>query len=141
MVERRSNPWRAALRALGLGLAMLTLSGCLLVSGEATTIDLQEGAGNLLTSFVGAEGRTERVVDLGVPEAEVRVIAILGVESGDLELALIQPDGTVAFVVAARPDAEVTRSGAVRADAAGQVRYRLSARGARNGSLQLFVQP
>lgn len=141
MGERSCNPWRAALRALGLGLALLTLTGCLLVSGEATTIDLQEGAGNLLTSFVGAEGRAERVVAIGTPGAEVRVIAILGVESGDLELALLQPDGAVAFVVAARPDAEVTRSGAVRADEAGRVRYQLSARGARNGSLQLFVQP
>jgi hypothetical protein len=132
---------RALVRMLALGLLLLGLSGCLLISGEATALDLQAGAGNLLTNFVGAEGSAERTVQLETPSSEVRVIALVGVESGDLELSLIQSDGSVAFVVTARPDAEVTRSGIVRTDASGQLRYRLSARGARNGSIQLFVQP
>lgn len=133
--------WRALLRLLSLSLLLITLSGCMLISGETTAVDIQDGAGNLLTSFVGAEGSGERLFELGTPDAEVRVIAILGVESGDLELSLLEPDGALAFVITARPDAEVTRSGAVRTDAAGRLRYQLSARGARSGSIQLFVQP
>ncbi|RRR69330.1 MAG: hypothetical protein EI684_16015 [Candidatus Viridilinea halotolerans] len=122
-------------------LALWSLTGCLLVSGEATALDVQEGAGNLVTHFVGAEGLGERVVALDSPATDVRVIAIVAVESGDLELSFLQPDGAVAFVLVARPGAEVTRSGVVRTDAAGLLRYRLNAYGARNGSMQLFVQP
>ena len=52
-----------------------------------------------------------------------------------------QPDGALAFALAARPATQVTRSGSVRADAEGRVRYRVRAEGARDGSYQLFVQP
>jgi hypothetical protein len=120
---------------------VVSLSGCLLISGETTTIDLLEGGGNVLTSFVSAEGREERMIDVGVPNAELRVIAVVEVESGDLELALLQPDGSVAFALAARPATQVTRSGAVRADEAGLIRLRVRASGARDGTYQLFVQP
>ncbi|NTU84853.1 MAG: hypothetical protein HGA45_36725 [Chloroflexales bacterium] len=126
---------------LSLAILCLLLSGCMLMSGEATTVDMQEGSGNLLTTFVGAEGSSQRELDIGAPGATVQVIAIIGVESGDLELSLLGPDGAAAFTVAARPDAQVTRSGSVRADDAGKLRYSVSARGARNGTYQLFVQP
>lgn len=128
-------------RTIGLGLIMLSLTACLLISGEATSTDIQDGAGNLLSSFVGAEGQTERILELGLAESEVQVIAILSVESGDLELALMQPDGSVAFTIAARPDTEITRSGLVRTNDQGQLRYQINARGARNGQIQLFFQP
>lgn len=137
----RALPQRTVVALLLIILALFSLTGCLLVSGEATTLDVHEGAGNVLTRFVGAEGRGERVVALGLPTTDVRVIAIVGLESGDLELSFIEPDGAVAFVVAARPDAEVTSSGLVRTDEAGMLRYRLNAYGARNGSIQIFVQP
>lgn len=113
----------------------------MLMSGEATTVDIQEGSGNLLTTFVGAEGSGERELEVGASGTTVQVIAIVGVESGDLTLSMLGPDGSVAFTVAARPDSQVTRSGSVRADERGRVRYTVSARGARNGSYQLFVQP
>lgn len=139
---RRVTALAAALLRLALcALALLALSGCMLMSGEATTVDMQEGSGNLLTTFVGAEGSGERDLEVGAPGATVQVIAIVGVESGDLELSLLGPDGSVSFTVAARPDAQVTRSGSVRADDSGRLRYTVSARGARNGSYQLFVQP
>ncbi len=124
-----------------LSLALLLLSGCLLLSGESTTVDLQAGGGNLLTSFVGAEGRSERTLDLGLPAAEVQVIAIVGVESGDIELAMLQPDGSLAFAIASRPETQVTYSGTVRTNDEGRLRYAIKARGARHGSLQIFVQP
>jgi hypothetical protein len=122
-------------------LCALLLSGCILMSGEATTIDLQEGGGNLLTTFVSAEGAEERVIDVGTPGAELQVIAVVEVDSGDLELTVLQPDGEVSFALAARPAVQVTRSGAVTADAEGRVRYRVRAQGARDGSYQLFLQP
>ena len=128
-------------RTIGLGLIVLSLTACLLISGEATSTDIQDGAGNLLSSFVGAEGQTERILELGLAESEVQVIAILSVESGDLEITLMQPDGSVAFTIAARPDAEITRSGLVRTNDQGQLRYQINARGARNGQIQLFFQP
>lgn len=132
----------AALLRVALGALLLgALAGCMLMSGEATTVDLQAGSGNLLTTFVGAEGRDERHVTVGAPGVTVQVIAIVSVESGDLELAVTQPDGSVAFAVAARPDAQITRSGSVQTDERGAISYAVSARGARNGSFQLFVQP
>jgi hypothetical protein len=117
------------------------LGGCLLVSGERTTIDLLAGSGNVSTTFVSAEGGEERTVQVGDGPAELQVIAIIGVESGDLQIDLLQPDGAVAFAVAGRPDSQVTRSSRVRSDEAGVVRYRVSARGARNGEYQIFFQP
>jgi hypothetical protein len=129
------------IRTIGLGLIMLSLTACLLISGETTSADVQDGAGNLLSSFVGAEGRAERILELGLADSEVQVIAIVSIESGDLELTLVQPDGSVAFTIAARPDAEITRSGLVRTNDQGQLRYQINARGARNGQVQLFFQP
>lgn len=117
------------------------LSGCLLISGEATTIDLVEGGGNLLTTFVSAEGDEFRTVETGLPDAEVQVIAVVEVVSGDLQLAVVEPDGAVAFVVAARPATPVTRSGGVRTDANGRIRYRITAQDARDGVYQLLIQP
>lgn len=134
-------PWAPALRAAAVALAALALAGCLLISGEQTTIDLAEAGGNVLTTFVSAEGAEERVVDTGLPDAEVQVIAVLEVGSGDLQVVLLQPDGAVAFAVAARPATQVTRSGPVRTDAEGRVRFRVEARSARDGTYQVFVQP
>jgi hypothetical protein len=117
------------------------LSGCLLISGERTTIDLLDGTGNVSTLFVSAEGSEERAVQVGTGADELQVIAIIGIESGDLQIDLLQPDGSVAFAVAGRPDAQITRSSLVRSDDTGQVRYRVLARGARNGEYQIFFQP
>lgn len=131
----------ARLGRAALSLALLAaLSGCLLISGEATTIDLVEGGGNVLTTFVSAEGGEERTLETGRPGAELQVIAVVEVDTGDLQLALLQPDGAVAFAVSARPAVQVTRSGTVRADDEGRVRYRVSATSARDGMYQLFVQ-
>ncbi|NCC35252.1 MAG: hypothetical protein EOM24_25060 [Chloroflexia bacterium] len=126
---------------LATAIALLLLTGCLLISGETTMIDLQDGSGNLLTTFVGAEGQQERTLDVGLPTTELQVIVIVGVESGDLTLSLLQPEGSVVFAVAARPDLQVTRSGSVRTNERGQLRYTVNAAAARNGSYQIFVQP
>ncbi len=131
---------RSVLKWLLLLAVTLLLAGCLQISGEATTIDLGPDGGNVSTSFVGAEGSAERTLALDRPGVAAQVIVMVEVRSGDLEVSLLQPDGAVAFVTASRPGAQVTRSGVVRADEAGRIRYRVSARGARDGAFQVFVQ-
>ncbi|NNJ09044.1 hypothetical protein EKD04_001740 [Chloroflexales bacterium ZM16-3] len=132
---------RTILALLATLLLTPLLSGCLLLSGERTTIDLLAGVGNVSTTFVSAEGSEERTVQVGDGPTELQVIAIIAVESGDLQIDLLQPDGAVAFAVAGRPDSQVTRSSRVRSDDSGTVRYRVSARGARHGEYQIFFQP
>lgn len=122
-------------------LALCALTGCLLISGEQTTLDLADGGGNLLTTFVSAEGSEERTVETGSPDAEVQVIAVVELQSGDLELAVLQPDGAVAFAIGARPATQITRSATVRTDAEGRLHFRVQAQGARDGQYQIFVQP
>lgn len=117
------------------------LAGCLLISGEQTTISQQAGAANILTTFVSAEGSDEYQIPALPANTEVQAIVMVAVESGDLEIALIQPDGSVSFVLAARPGSQVTRSGPLRSDEQGHIRYRITARNARNGEIQMFLLP
>ncbi len=119
----------------------LLLSGCLLISGEQTTISMQESAANILITFVSAEGSDEYQVAVLPASIEVQAIVILAVETGDVQIDLLQPDGAVAFVLAGRPGAQVTRSGQLRSDEQGRIRYRITARGARNGEIQIFLLP
>ncbi len=112
----------------------------MLISGEASVADTQGNGGNISTSFVSAEGQEERTFSVADGPVTVQVIAIVAVESGDLQLDILQPDGALVFSIAGRPDNQITRSGQVQADEQGQVRYRVVARGARNGSYQLFFQ-
>lgn len=123
-----------------IGSALL-LAGCLLISGEQTTVSLQGSAANILTTFVSAEGSDEYRVPALPANTEAQAIVIVAVESGDVQIDLIQPDGSVSFVLASRPGAQVTRSGPIRSDAEGQIRYRITARGARNGEIQIFLLP
>lgn len=131
---------RASVIIAFIGFATL-LAGCLLISGEQTTISQQVGAANILTTFVSAEGSDEYRIPALPANTEVQAIVMVAVESGDLEIALIQPDGSVSFVLAARPGSQVTRSGPLRSDEQGQIRYRITARNARNGEIQMFLLP
>jgi hypothetical protein len=133
------------LRTLALHLVLCSLfsvllTGCLLTSGERPSIDTQPDGGNISTSFIGADGDAERTVDTGAPTAALNAIVIVQAERGELRVDLLNPDGNVAFSVQARPDEQVTRSGPVQTDAAGHLRYRVSARGARNGGYQVLYQ-
>lgn len=132
---------RTVLRATLCTLILAVLSGCLLISGEASTIDQQGGAGNVSTQFVSAEGSEERTFQATEANGQLQVIAIVAVESGDLSIDLLDPSGSVVFTVAARPGAQITRSGLVPTDATGKLRYRVAARGVRNGNYQLLFQP
>ncbi|MFP4440857.1 MAG: hypothetical protein ACLFVO_26785 [Chloroflexaceae bacterium] len=121
-------------------LFLVLLSGCLLVSGEQTSVDLQPGGGNLSVSFVSAEGQTTHELKVSEEERLMRVIAIVEVESGDLRLELLRPNGAVEFVAEGRPDSQVTRTSHIQTDEQGYIRYRVSAQAARNGTYQLLFQ-
>lgn len=121
-------------------LCLLLLSGCLLMSGERTSTNLQSGSGNLSTEFVSAEGAEIRALKVAEETRNVQVFAIVTVESGDLRLDILQPDGAVVFAIESRPDEQVTRSALVQTDDRGTIRYRVVAQGARNGRYQLLFQ-
>jgi hypothetical protein len=120
---------------------LFTLSGCLLASGEALTIDQQGGSGNLSAEFVSAEGLEERFLQTASPNSALQVIVIASVETGDLGVELLDPNGSVVFSVVARAGAQVTRSGLVPTDSEGRLRYRLNAFGARGGNYQILFLP
>lgn len=126
--------------ALALLLALMLLSGCLLTSGERTSEDAGPQAGNRSAVFVSAEGGELRSLQVGAPDAELRVIVILEAEQGELRLDVLDADSAVALSAQSRPDEQVTRSGSVMTDAEGVLHYRVTARGARNGGYQILYQ-
>lgn len=139
-LTRRQSRTVALWAALFVALCCALLSGCLLISGEQTTTDITAGNGNLTTTFVSAEGSSERWLQVTDEPVELHLIVNVAVESGDLRVDVLAPDGGLAFAVESRPGSQVTRSGQVQTDADGRLRYRVAARGARNGTLQLLFQ-
>jgi hypothetical protein len=119
---------------------ILFLQACMLVSGERTSIDVRPDAGNVTHTFLGAEGSEVSTISLGDGEALLRVIAILELQQGEIRLELLNAGGSVAFAVQGRPGDQVSRSGMVRLDENGVLRYRVTARGARDGSYQILYQ-
>lgn len=128
---------RQALRLLGLA---FLLSGCMLMSGAQDSADVIADGGNISASFVGADGRTERTLNVGMPGAALSATVIVQAERGELQVELLNPDGGVAFAVRGRPQESVSRVGTVTTDAEGLLRYRVQAVGARNGSYQVFFE-
>ena len=90
--------------------------------------------------LVGADGTQEQTVDTGAIDAAFNTIVIVQAERGELQVELLNGDGSLAFAVRGRPDEAVTRSGSVTTDRQGRLRYRVSATGARNGSYQVLYQ-
>jgi|GEM_PF-2636169 len=146
-VERQWIPYvnsigARQLRAVFAALLLIPLlSGCLLISGEQTMIGPLAGTGRLSTMFVSAEGSEERTVTVSDANADLHAIVLITLDTGDLQVDLLQPDGALAFAVSNQPSIKVIRSGAVRSDANGAVRYRVSARSARHGEYQIFFLP
>ncbi|MEN9935687.1 MAG: hypothetical protein RLZZ387_2266 [Chloroflexota bacterium] len=112
----------------------------MLASGQRVSTDAGEQAGNHSTMFVSAEGAEVRSLSTGISGAELRVIIILEAEQGELRLDMLDANGAVALSAQSRPDEQVTRSGSVAVDAEGELRYRVSASGARNGGYQILYQ-
>jgi hypothetical protein len=126
--------------ALACCLALL-LSGCLMVSGEQTSADAQPTGGNFSTTFVSAEGGAERSIQTGAGPATLDVIAAVRVQQGELRLEMLGPDGAVALSIQGRPDEQITKIAKVPTDQEGNLHYRIIARGARNGSIEVLYQP
>lgn len=118
----------------------LPLSSCMLTSGEQTLADSQPNGGNVSTTFVSADGETVRELTIGAGVSRLQVIAIVEVAQGELRIELLDADGAVVFAVQGRPNQQISRSGFVETDAKGVLRYRVVARGARNGSFQILYQ-
>lgn len=125
-----------AVLAAGAG---VLLNGCLLASGRRTSSDVQAQSGNVTTTFVSAEGEETNTVETGAA-GDVAVIAIVGVEQGQLRLDMLDQNGSVVFSVDGRPNESRTFQGQVATDDRGRLRYRVFARQARNGSVQLLYQ-
>lgn len=131
---------RYLIRGALLVVGALLLSGCMLMSGGRTSADTLPDGGNLSSSFVGADGRQDQSIETGAAGTTFSTIVIVQAERGELQLELLNADGSVAFAVKGRPEEAVTRSGSVTTDATGRLHYRVSATGARNGSFQLLYQ-
>jgi len=131
---------RYLIRISNILVCALLLSGCMLMSGERTSADTLLDGGNVSASFVGADGQQEQAVETGAARAAFNTIVIVEAERGELQVELLNSDGSVAFAVKGRPDEAVTRSGSVTTDDNGRLRYRITATGARNGSYQLLYQ-
>src|SRR5579859_7017798 len=108
------------MRLFGLLVMATLLSGCMLISGEQTTSDSQSNGGNVSTTFVGAEGATDRFLATG-GSGQVTVLAILGESSGKLRLEVVAPDEAVVFALDAVPDQQISRSARVATDGQGRL--------------------
>jgi hypothetical protein len=129
-------------RLLLLIVLALLLSGCLMTSGEQSSSDAQPAGGNFSTTFVSAEGEDLRTLATNGGPASLNVTVIVEVDQGELRLEMLNPQGSVVFAVQGRPgeQREVVRSGVVEANDQGELRYRVVARGARDGSYQVLYQ-
>lgn len=138
----RSGRWprRAPARLVLLAGLALALSGCMFASGAQTSSDVLPDGGNISATFVGAEGRSEQTLDTGAAAVTLNAIVIVQAERGELQVELLNADGSIAVAVKGRPDESVSRSGTVQTDAQGRLRYRVTAAGARNGSYQVLYQ-
>jgi len=112
----------------------------MLVSGERTSEDVRPEAGNRSDSFVSAEGEAVHTLNVGVPDATLRVIVLLEAEQGELRLDVLDGQQAVGLSAQSRPGDQVTRSGSVTIGGDGLLRYRVTARGARNGGYQILYQ-
>jgi len=119
---------------------ILSLQACMLTSGERASTDVRPDAGNVTRTFLGAEGSEVYAVPIGNGETLLQVIAILELQQGEMRLELLNAGGSVAFAVQSRPGDQVSRSGMVRLDENGVLRYRVIARGARDGGYQILYQ-
>ena len=90
---------RPRLRAVFAALLLIPLlSGCLLISGEQTINGPLAGTGHLSTTFVSAEGGEERTVTVSDANANLHAIVLITLDTGDLQIDVLQPDGRMSAV-------------------------------------------
>ena len=134
-IGKNAQPFKVLLVLL----VAFVLSSCMLASGEVTSADTPAAGGNVSVSFVSAEGADTRSLNTG-RAGTLNVITIVSADQGSLTVELLDPSNSVIYAVTSRPGEPVTKSGSVATDSSGQVRYRVSATGARNGNYQILYQ-
>ncbi|HMO59680.1 MAG TPA: hypothetical protein PKA05_14065 [Roseiflexaceae bacterium] len=127
-------------RNLLLALLAGLLGGCMLVSGERTSSDIRPESGNLVSSFISADGISEHELEIGDGPTRLDVIVIVEAAQGVVRLDLFDPEGSPVMIVESRPNESVTATGAVVIDAQGILHYRVVTRSARGGSYQILYQ-
>jgi hypothetical protein len=115
-------------------------NGYLMSSGWQSSSDLGADAGNTRTSFLGAEGMQLLSLPLSAGFANYEVIGIVAVETGELLLEIYDGSGLPGITLQARPSQQITRSAILNTNEAGKLRYRIQARGARNGGFQILYR-
>jgi hypothetical protein len=128
------------LRIIGVLLLGYSLTGCMLASGELRSLDAASAAGNTSVSFLSAEGSEVGAITIGVASTTYEVITIVSVEQGELLVEIFDGSGVPAYSVQGRPDQQITRSGQLSTNADGDLRFRVTARGARNGEYQILYR-
>lgn len=139
-----NNPTARSRRAMIGGVAALLgstlISGCMLASGKRTSLDARPEAGNTQVSFLSAEGDELGSIAVGPTFTTYEVIVIIAIEQGELQLDVFDASGAPAISLKARPDQQVTRSANLASDERGNLRYRVTTRGARNGNYQILYR-
>jgi hypothetical protein len=122
--------------ALVIVLVLFPLAGCYLASGERMIPETlsPDGIGQTSAQFVNADGTTEREILVGQPAILVELDVAASAEWGELILEFLAPDGSTMLTVESRYGRAGRGSAIVVSDEAGQVRYRVTSREARNGS-------
>ncbi|MDZ4720708.1 MAG: hypothetical protein SH847_19810 [Roseiflexaceae bacterium] len=131
---------RFCIRSVAFLVGSAFLSGCMLVSGRRESLDARPEAGNTRVSFLSAEGDELGSIAVGPSFTTYEVIVIIAVEQGDLQLDVYDADGAAAITLKARPDEQVTRSANLASDERGNLRYRVTTHGARNGNYQILYR-
>lgn len=146
---RRRSPqarftYRALLRKLGglLGswLALIALTGCLLISGPTQSSDSTPDGGNVYVGFVSAEGSQTSVVKTNFVSQELEVYVLARNEKGQMRVEVLDEQGATVFAIEGQAE-ENGKRGLVRTNAAGEFRYRIRATGAQRGAFQILYQP
>jgi hypothetical protein len=123
-----------------IALCAVFTTGCMLSSGRQTSTDARPEAGNTSSSFISAEGEELSSVRVGPAFQTYEVIAIVAVEQGELQLEIYDASGAPALSIQGRPEQQVTRSGRLASDEQGNLRFRVTARSARNGGYQILYR-
>jgi hypothetical protein len=144
--RRQSSNRRSIFATLASVAGAALLSGCavsngfLLASGWQVSTDLGTDAGNTRASFLGAEGEQLVTLPLSSGFTNYEIIAIIAVESGELQLEVYDGSGVPGITLQGRPSQQITRSAMLNTNERGELRYRIQARSARNGGFQILYR-
>lgn len=143
VVGTKSQPlttfWNYLL-VLGLLFSVLTLSGCLLISGPVQSTDNTPDGGNVYVGFVSAEGDETRTVTTNFPSQELEVTVFAQNQRGQMRIEILDEQSSVVLPVEGQAE-EQARVGRVQTNADGEFRFRIRATGAQRGAFQILYQP